>query len=462
MRILSLPLLRYSALRLALIYVAVAVISVSGLLWSIYLYSQRLMDRETDLVIQAEGATLREEFDDGGVTRLTEILSRRADDWGRIGAVYLLTGSNGEKLAGNLSSWPDSLPGGDQWLEFKLQAREGDAAVEHPARAIHYDLDSSHRLLVGTDIIERTRAGERLRATTLWGIGLTTLLTGLIAWWYTRRVAGRVKAVASTCEAIISGDLAQRLPQTGAQDEFDQLTTAVNHVLDRIEQQTSVVRTTFASAAHDLRTPMQRVRARIDAALQEAGGTTARQDHLSAAVSELDRVQRTLATLLQIANAELGLATHMREAVDLAQLATEIVELYAPLARERQLQLRCAGDATAVLHGNRQLLAQLLVNVLENALRHVPAGGAITVSVERQSAAIELSIRDNGPGIPAALRERSLRPFERSRSEVGGSSGLGLSLVAAVARLHRGELHLEDNQPGLVVRCSFPLPAPVG
>jgi signal transduction histidine kinase len=454
---LRMPLLRYQALRLALLYVAVAVVSVSGLLWSIYLYSQRLMDHETDLVIEAESATLREEFDDGGEQRLTEILSRRSDDWGRIGAVYLLTGPAGVKLAGNLTTWPEDSQPGDMWLEFNLQARERDTLVNHPARALQYQLTGGYRLLVGTDIIERTRAGERLRATTLWGIALTTLLTGLIAWWYTRRVASRVKAVASTCEAIISGNLAQRLPQTGSQDEFDQLTAAVNHVLDRIEQQTSVVRTTFASAAHDLRTPMQRVRAHIDAVLQDDAVTTASQEHLGAAVADLERVQRTLATLLQIAHAELGLTTHMRETVDLAQLAAEIVELYSPLARDRQLLLLYSGDTHATLLGNRQLLAQLLVNVLENAFSHVPSGGAITVNLSRQGAQLVLTISDDGPGIATARRESSLQPFESSRSDARGSRGLGLSLVAAVARLHHGELHLEDNQPGLRVRCVFPV-----
>ncbi len=445
MRPQRLPLLRYSALRLALLYVVIAVVSVSGLLWSIYLYSQRLMDRETDLVIETEGATLREEYDDGGEQRLSEILSRRSDDWGRIGAVYLLTGPGGAKVAGNLSTW----------LEFQLAALEGGEPVEHPARAIQYQLDDGHRLLVGTDTVERARAGARLRATTLWGIALTTLLTAAIAWWYTRRVAGRVKAVADTCEAIISGDLAQRLPESGTQDEFDQLTAAVNHVLDRIEQQTSMVRTTFASAAHDLRTPMQRARARIDAVLQDAAAPPASQERLAAAVGDLDRVQRTLATLLQIANAELGLTTHMREQVDLAQLAREIGELYLPLARDRSLQLEVSGAPGAVIPGNRQLLAQLLVNVLENAFRHVPAGGRIDITVRPLPQAIELLIADNGPGIAAELRERGLRPFERLRSDDSGNSGLGLSLVAAVARLHQGTLQLEDNQPGLCVRCVF-------
>jgi signal transduction histidine kinase len=441
---------------LALIYVAIAVVTVSGLLWSIYLYSQRLMDRETDLVIQAEGATLREEFDDGGVQRLTGILSRRADDWGRIGAVYLLIGNDGQKLAGNLSAWPPSPVVRNQWLEFRLQAREGDVEVEHPARAIQLKLDNTHQLLVGTDVIERTRAGERLRATTLWGVVLTTLLTGLIAWWYTRRVAARVKAVATTCEAITSGDLTQRLPQSGAQDEFDQLTTAVNHVLDRNEQQTSMVRTTFASAAHDLRTPMQRVRARIEAVLQDAAVPEIGKERLADAVADLDRVQRTLATLLQIANAELGLTTHMQEPVDLAQLASEIIELYLPLARERQVLLAYRGELRATITGNRQLLAQLLVNVLENALRHVPVGGAITVGVAARPDQLELFVRDNGPGIPAVLRDRTLRPFERLQSDVTGNSGLGLSLVAAVVRLHHGVLRLEDGGPGLSVRCIFP------
>jgi signal transduction histidine kinase len=452
----STPLLRSSVMRLALLYICIVVVGVSALLWTVFLYTQRALEREVDLVIQAESETLREEFADGGVARLTHMLSRRADDWGRIGAVYLLVDAHNGRLAGNLSAWPAAARQQGQWLEFELLAREGDVQVDHPVRARLYELPG-FRMLVGTDVSERQRVVERLRLATLWGVGLTTALTAIIAWWYRRRIAVRVSAVAATCENIISGDLTRRLPQDGSGDEFDQLTLAVNHVLDRIEQQTSVVRTTFASAAHDLRTPMQRVRARLETALRSVGTSETLREPLTEAVVDLERVQRTLATLLQIANAESGLAAHRLQSLDLAELATEMAELYLPVARERNVSLVAVSDGEVRVAGNRQLLAQLLANLLENALRYVPAGGAIQIAVAVRDSLVELTVRDNGPGIPPDLRERALQPFARLKADAAAGSGLGLSLVAAVVRLHQGRLTFSDNNPGLSVRCEFPL-----
>jgi signal transduction histidine kinase len=449
------PVLRSSVLRLALLYIGIVVVGVSALLWTVFLYTESALQSEADLVIQAESETLREEFADGGVARLTHMLSRRADDWGRIGAVYLLVDAANVRLAGNLSAWPEVARRQGQWLEFELLAREGDRQVDHPVRARLYELPG-FRMLVGTDMSERQRVVEGLRAATFWGIGLTTLLTGLIGWWYSRRIAVRVSAVAVTCEDIISGDLARRLPRDGSSDEFDQLTAAVNHVLERIEQQTSVVRTTFASAAHDLRTPMQRVHARLETVLQSADSRPELREPLAAAITDLERVQRTLATLLQIANAESGLASHRQTSLDLAELASEMAELYLPVARERGISLAAVSEGQVRVTGNRQLLAQLLINLLENALKVVPTGGTIQIAVAARGALVELTVRDNGPGIPVESRERALQPFARLNGDSTAGSGLGLSLVAAVVRLHQGRLSFSDNNPGLSVRCELP------
>jgi signal transduction histidine kinase len=299
-----------------------------------------------------------------------------------------------------------------------------------------------------------------LRAATIWGVGLTTLLAALVGWWYSRRIASRVRAVAGACEHIISGNLAQRLPRDRSGDEFDQLTVAVNHMLDRVEHQTAVLRTTFGSAAHDLRTPLQRIRTRLESALQTAAPPPALQQPLADAVTDLDRMQRTLSTLLQIANAESGQSGQQFELLDLAQLATEICELYAPVARARQLTLELRCGTSAPLAGNRQLLAQLLVNLLENALKYAPDRSCIVVEVARTTVGVRLSVRDNGPGIPDAQRAEALLPFRRldPQSALPGS-GLGLSLVDAVVRLHHGSLQLADNDPGLAVHCDLPAAA---
>ncbi|MFO1410245.1 MAG: HAMP domain-containing sensor histidine kinase [Steroidobacteraceae bacterium] len=453
-------LLQSSAIRLALLYVGVFTIAVGALLGAVFLLAQRELVREVDQVIAAEIEGLRDDYENGGLQTLVETLRRRTDSWGRTGAVYLLVDASGNRVAGNLSSWPEARPGADPWIEFELAAREHGAEVSHPVRAAVYALDS-HHLLVGTDVSERRAFAARLRDAMLWSTLLAALLSGLIGWWYSRRVGARVRAAAQACEQIISGDLARRLPVGRARDEFDQLATAVNHALDRVEQQALTVRATFSSAAHDLRSPLHRLRMRLESAVQRPGDGEDLREALGAALGELERVQRTLATLLQIARAAAGAPLSQAESVNLADMAHEIVELYAPAAREAGLALALHAPAACAVTGSRQLLAQLLANLLENALKFVPAGGAVEVSVLAggEGGAV-LSVVDNGPGIPEPQRAAALEPFRRlERDATQPGSGLGLSLVAAVMRLHRGHLVLGDRSPGLEVRCEFP-PAP--
>jgi signal transduction histidine kinase len=295
-----------------------------------------------------------------------------------------------------------------------------------------------------------------------WGSGFSVALAALLGVVYSSRVRRRVGAIATTCENIMHGDLSQRLAIEGAHDEFDELSGAVNEMLERIAQQTAVLRTTFDSAAHDLRAPLYRARVRIEEALQHPELVDSSRETMEATLAELDRVQRTLGTLLQIAQAE-GRGVEMaREDLDLAALAREIVDLYQPEAGARGIALACNATAGAQVRGNRQLLAQALVNLLENALKYVPAGGHVNVAVETRGPTAVLEVADDGPGIPAEDRQRILQPFirlERDRQQAG--SGLGLSLVAAVIRLHRATIELLDHQPGLLVRCQLPMAASV-
>jgi signal transduction histidine kinase len=229
-------------------------------------------------------------------------------------------------------------------------------------------------------------------------------------------------------------------------------------VLDRLEEQAGTLRATFDSTAHDLRAPLQRLRARLDALLLRAPLLEpAVRESIESALHEVERLQRTLATLLQIALAESGAPLAAPAAVDLGALAAELVELFEPVAGAQGLALACRSQGAAVVQGNRQLLAQLLTNLIENGLRYVPAGGRIEVAVGRSGEGVRLVVSDDGPGIAAEERARAPRPFVRfgagARQE---GSGLGLSLVAAIARLHRGRLELHSNDPGLRVVVDLP------
>jgi signal transduction histidine kinase len=456
--------LRMSSGRLALFYTALVTVLTGALLISVYLLTRGALQREIAAVIRAEVEDLADDLRLGGVERVAATLRLRTDSWGRTGAVFLLADQAFQPVAGNLSEWPrDILPRPGTMVRFDIVARERGAAVLHPVQARIEQLENGYWLLVGADTSERQNVLRRFGLATLWG----TLLTAVCVWTlgaaYARRTARRVREYATTCETIMHGDLTQRLRVDGSRDEFDALAMAVNAMLARIEQQTTTLRTAFDSIAHDLRTPLYRLRVRLEEAQLRApaddGADRATQELVGPALEELDRVQRTLATLLEIARAEAqGLTTHGDE-VDLTALVTNMVELYAPGMRAAGLEVALEAEGPAPLVGNRQLLAQLVTNLLENALKYVPAGGHVWVRVARTPGGTSLTVSDDGPGIPAADREAALRPFVRvgdAASKAGGS-GLGLSLAAAVARLHGAQLTLGDNSPGLIVRCDFPI-----
>jgi signal transduction histidine kinase len=447
-----------SSSRLAVLYVLIVAAGIASVLTTVYVLTVRVLDREVDAVIQAEVNGLNEDYRRGGLLGLVGTLHMRADSWGRPGAVYLLADPFGVPIAGNIARWPERFEERDQWIEFEIYAREPEGGVvAHPVRAQAFELPDGRRLLIGTDISERKRLASRLSSAMWWGSGLSVALAAMLGVVYSSRVRRRVGAIATTCENIMHGDLSQRLAIEGARDEFDELSAAVNEMLERIAQQTAVLRTTFDSAAHDLRAPLYRARVRIEEALQHPELVDSSRETMEATLAELDRVQRTLGTLLQIAQAE-GRGVEMAlEDLDLADLAREIVDLYQPEAGARGIALACNVTAGAQVRGNRQLLAQALVNLLENALKYVPTGGHVNVAVATRGPTAVLEVGDDGPGVPVEDRQRILQPFirlERDRQQAG--SGLGLSLVAAVIRLHRATIELLDHQPGLLVRCQLP------
>lgn len=452
---------RLSSARITLLFVVIFAAGISVLLATVYVLTARVVDREVDAVIQAEVNGLVDDYRRGGLLQLISTLHGRAGGWGRSGAVYLLAGSDGNRIAGNIAAWPRRVNASEKWIEFDIDASEHGGNVAHPVRAQTFLLPAGRHLLVGTDILERKRLASRLRSAMFWGIGLCVALAALLSSIYSQRVRRRVSSIASTCETIMDGELSQRLAIEGSRDEFDELSGTVNHMLDRIEQQTEVLRTTFDSAAHDLRGPLYRARVRIEEALHHDDVAHRSRDTMEATLAELERVQRTLGTLLQIAQADSRSRERAVEEVDIGTLAREIVDLYQPEAGERGIRLTCTAEPEAVVNGNRQLLAQSLVNLVENALKYVPANGLVAVTVARTMSDATLTVADNGPGIPAEDAQRVLQPFfrlERDRSQDG--SGLGLSLVAAVMRLHRATVTLLDNSPGLKVECRLPLLRP--
>ncbi len=447
--------LRTSAFRFGLGYGVIFTLGVSALLGIVYLLTEKVLNNGIDQLIATEREGLIDEYNRAGLSGLATELTYREDSFGRTGAVYLLVNSNLEKEGGNIQNWPTGLPG-DPWTQFILQIPgPHDDVVRHWVRASVTPLPDGHRLLVGMDVSQQDQFIETFRKATLWGIGLTALAGVLAGSWLSRRLSRRVQRAAETCDAIVGGDLSRRLPVTGRHDEFDALAQAVNYMVERLGEKTQVLRTSFDSAAHDLRAPLYRLRGRLEDAMRNPSADESVHRGVEASLQELDHVQRTLSTLLQIAQAEAALSVANSAAVNLAELASDMAELYEPAARERELELTVQADSKCDVRGNRQLLAQVVANLVENSLKYVPAGGRIEVKAERVGPSSRLTVADNGPGIPEGERSHVLEPFVRLAGAEASGTGLGLSLVAAIAKLHHAQLALEDNHPGLKVVLEF-------
>jgi signal transduction histidine kinase len=452
-----LALFNTTAFRLSVGYTLLVTLAVAVTLGSAYLLTESLITDEVDLIIDTELKSLEEKYARAGLPGVTEEIKLRIDNWGRIGAVYMIADANFERIAGNVTSWPfDGMPT-EARPEFEIASIEPGGRAVHPVRAAVRTLPGGDLLLVGTDISQGRRFAGKFRFATLWGIGLSALAAALAGFWFSYRLARRVDEVTRTCQRIMAGDLGSRLPVAGANDEFDSLAGSVNRVLDRLEDQAGTLRATFDSAAHDLRAPLHRLRARMDTLLLRSPPLEpAVHESIESALREVDHLQRTLATLLQIALAESGAPLASPAAVELGELAAELVELFEPVALAQGVALGCRCEPHALVQGNRQLLAQLLTNLIENGLKYVPAGGHIEVAVRRLAGSVRLTVSDDGPGIRAEDRARAAQPFARFGPGKQEGSGLGLSLVAAIVRLHRGRLALESNEPGLKVVVDLP------
>src|SRR5262245_61206132 len=413
--------LRTSTFRLALAYCALFTVGVGLLLGTIYLLTETMLSNEVDHLVSIEVDALSDEYDREGLAGVTAELTRLNDTWGRARAIYLLVDRKLNKVAGNIPAWPfKSVPAGP-WHEFTAKAGSED----HPVRARILTLPEGY-LLVGTEVSQRLVFQSRFRAAMLWGIGATALLGALMGLWLSRRLLARVGSVSMECERIFAGDLSRRLPVTGARDEFDSLALAVNRVLERLDEQTGVLRATFDSAAHDLRGPLFRLRGRIEELQRGAALDEPARTGLDRALRDIDSLQRTLAILLQIAHAESGAPLADSAPVALGALAAEICSLYEPAALEKGFQLTCTTEDVSV-NGNRQLLTQLLANLLENVLKHAGSGGAVEVKVRGTAEGPRLEVGDHGRGIATADRDRALRPFVQLSSNDTSGSGLGLS-----------------------------------
>ncbi len=459
--------MRTSALRLSVVYAASFAAALVGLVFVIYLLTTRFIDAEVDAVIERDALSILEAYGRGGTRGLITELDLRDRTFSRINAVYLLTDAEGFVIAGNLPAWPVMRGRDGRWVEFEIEVMEGDQELRRPVRAMVQEPGPGLRLLVGTDLSDRRDLGRRFAVAAGIGTLLVTLIALGIGYRQSQRILTRVDAVSRTCKEIVGGNLARRLPESGDDDEFDTLAHEVNGLLARLARTTEILRTSLHSAAHDLRSPMHRMRLRMEQALAEegtpAGGAGADRETLELLLRDVDQMQRVLTALLQIAEAESGTVGARPGPVDLELMIDELAELYQPQAEEQGIALTVSCTPGSQVVGHRQLLAQAVANLIDNALKFTPAGGRVALCTRFVDGRLEISVTDTGPGIPAGDRARAVEPFVRlANAPPRDGSGLGLNLAAAVARLHGGSLRLEDNHPGLVARLELPAGVPGG
>lgn len=382
--------------------------------------------------------------------------------------VYYLTDLVGQRVRGNIDEIPlDVLreAGFHSFSYARTRAFDEDdsaSTAQGTALVQTVKLDSGLTLVVGRDVVERRGFTAIVFDGFIWGVvGILvfSLIAGLVT---SMRVLNRIDAISSTANAIMAGSLSERVPVTRRNDEFDALATSLNQMLDRIEALMQGLKEVTDNVAHDLKTPLTRLRNKAESALRDGSGRDSQREALETTIAESDKLIKTFNALLMIARAEAGAPSGALTEVDVSAVAADVAELYVPVAEEAGMVLDTKVTEGVKLHGNRELLGQALVNLVENALKYFEARpgltGRITIGVRAESGRVLIEVADNGPGIPAADRARVVERFVRldsSRTEPG--SGLGLSLVAAVASLHRGTFRIEDNAPG--VRAVMDLPA---
>jgi signal transduction histidine kinase len=449
--------LRSSTLKLALISIAIFGAAVIALFSYVYWSTASYVRSRSDGAIAAEHAVLRQAYASAGRSGLIAAIERRIAENRLAGGRYLLADPSSGPVAGNLAAWPPALNGSNGWENFPAPAGTPNSSGRPLLRAIFDTLPDGSRLLVGKDIDDLDEFAHRIETALLLGILLIFVLAGVASVSVTRRTVGRIEAINATSKAIMHSGLGQRIPLRGTDDEWDQLAANLNSMLDRIEGLMAEVKQVTDNVAHDLRTPLARMRGRLEKAYNAQGSNDHDRALLGDTLADLDGVLRMFSSLTRISQIEANERADAFRAVNLSATAREVVELFDAAAEDTGGRLGVVGDDDVILTGDRDLLFDAVANLVDNAIKHGRDAGRVTVAVTRSDSGPEISVADDGPGIPVQEHQHVFKRFyrvERSRRTPG--NGLGLSLVAAVARLHGAHIDLEDNAPGLKVRLRFP------
>jgi signal transduction histidine kinase len=461
-------LIRTTAFRLTLVYLFLFALFAASLLVYFAWNTRRLITEQITTTVNAEASEINEIYLRRGLTGLAWTIGRRAL---RPGAnLYLITTPSGVAIGGNVGSLAPGVMATTGWSETAYRRLDENDNADHHALVKVTELSNGFRLLIGRDLEERRRLFAIVANAAQWSF-LVVIVLGIGGGIFVaRRVLRRIDAMTGTTQRIMAGDLSGRLPVGRSGDELDRLAGNLNAMLERIEALMNGLKEVSDNIAHDLKTPLTRLRNRAEEALARSGSEAEYRAALEGTIEESDGLIRTFNALLMIARAESGQARGNMDDFDAADVANGIHELYEPLAEDDGMILRVKA-APARLHGNRELISQALANLVENAIKYgkpnpalqplgadtVTGAREILIEARREGDSVLISVTDHGPGIPEGDRKHAIERFvrlEASRTLPG--SGLGLSLASAVATLHGGELRLGDSHPGLVATLAIP------
>ncbi len=459
---------RTTAVRLSAVYLLLFAACAAFLVFYVSSMSEGLLQQQMREAVAQEADQIERIFDNNGMNGLLRTLERRSRQPGA--NLYIIASPTGEVLAGNVASLQPGVLDTEGWTETPFRYQRYQEEARGNSRPMAYAqvivLSNGLRVLVGRDLGEPENFRVLVRQALMVALGVMGV--GALAIWYLigRNALKRMDRMSDASQRIMAGDLSQRLPTSGSGDEFDRLSESLNTMLGRIEKLNEGLKQVSDNIAHDLKTPLTRLRNKAEAAL--AGGEAAEhRTALEEMIGESDQLIRTFNALLMISRVEAGQAPAEMSAVDISEIAHDSAELYEPVAEDCGLRLVTEIADGIEVKGNRELIGQALGNLIDNAVKYAEGSEGepeIRVSLARREADVVLSVADSGPGVPDDKRDDVVQRFVRldaSRSKPG--TGLGLSLVGAVMEMHHGRLKLDathperENNRGLTVRMVFPI-----
>ena len=446
-------LFKSASFRFTAAYVGLFIVSVSILAGLVYFSATAELERTIHMRIVVESDALRAEYARGGTDQLLQAIAERQRSRLIGGLDYALYDGDGKRLFGNLSAVPCTKG----WVTFSGPPDGDEPAGElEKLGVLITPLPNGHCLLVGDDIGKIRKFGSLILDSFGWVLLVTVMLAVAGGIFLSSRVLRRIETINRTAEAIIEGDISRRIPRRGTPDDLDRLAATLNRMLDRMTGLMESLRHISNDVAHDLRTPLGRLRHSLEEASRTASSPEEYRAAIDRAVAEVDGILDTFGAILRIAQIESGSRRREFQRLRISDLVADVCDTFAPSMEDAGKTLRTDIQQNLWIQGDRELLVQSLVNLLENAIAHTPAGVVVTVSLREGHEGIVLAVADNGVGVPEAERELVFERFYRlERSRTAAGSGLGLSIVAAVAELHDAELSASDNKPGLKIAMVF-------